>query len=204
MNGIICIIRIYKKQSDDGDRYKANFKYNGKIYYNFAVTDPKYKTTDKQTISDAVIMITLTPPRLDSNTKEYKTYKIVASIFELSGVLITTRHMIHKVLELEKNLKMLGNRIKKYESDTVQTTGTGVQNNGADQLIKQLKDYRTRKSIEERVPAYIVFWDKALQIIVDNRNTIDSLDDILKLKYWSNAKVAKYGEDILSIIHSLE
>ena len=73
-----------------------------------------------------------------------------------------------------------------------------------DLLSKQLKDYRKRKSIEEGVPAYIVFWDKALQVIVDNRNTIDSLDDMLKLKYWSNEKVAKYGEDILSIIHSLE
>ena len=173
----------------------------------------KYETERNQTKQELKSFITT---QVDFN-----------ALKEFSSTLFTYKYYpetTYKILNKEKVKEVLGENINKcFEEKTRKAyiamkplnseyatkinddiTFETKRDVAADLLSKQLKDYRTRKSIEEGMPAYIVFWDKALQIIVDNRNTIDSLDDMLKLKYWSNEKVAKYGEDILSIIHSLE
>ena len=168
----------------------------------------KYETERSQTKQELKSFITT---QVDFNT-----------LNEFSSTLYTYKYypeITYKILNKEKVKEVLGENINKcfeekkrkafitmkpLDREHQNKTNVSIRNIDADVLSKQLKDYRNRKSIEEGLPAYIIFEDKALQTMVDSRNIIDSLDDLTKIKYWSDKRVSKYGEDILSIIHSLE
>lgn len=144
------------------------------------------------------------------------------ALTEFSSTLYTYKYYpetTYKILNKEKVKEVLGENINKcfeekkrkayiamkpLNREYQNKTNVSIRNIDADVLSKLLKDYRHKKAVEECIPLFMVFWNKALQSVVDNRNTIESPDDIVKLKYWSDIKALKYGEDILAIIHSLE
>ncbi|WP_423188373.1 HRDC domain-containing protein [Alkalibacterium sp. f15] len=65
-------------------------------------------------------------------------------------------------------------------------------------IFKELKDFRLNKSREEEIRAYHIFSDKQLTALIDEMPK--SREDLQLVDGFGEAKVKKYGDDIVSII----
>ena len=67
-------------------------------------------------------------------------------------------------------------------------------------IFKRLKKWRKKKSIEENVPAYMVFTNKELVNITLAK--IIEKEDLLKVKGIKERKYSKYGEELYNLLMS--
>jgi hypothetical protein len=65
-------------------------------------------------------------------------------------------------------------------------------------LKNSLKKYRLNKSKEENTKAYIIFTDKQLDALIENKPK--NKDELLRISGFGEKKVEKYGDDILEKI----
>lgn len=65
-------------------------------------------------------------------------------------------------------------------------------------LYEKLKEYRYKKSVEEKVSAYIVYKNTVLDELVASKPK--TMDELKKIKGFGDVKIEKYGEDIIRII----
>ncbi len=68
---------------------------------------------------------------------------------------------------------------------------------GSDEILTELKSWRTRQASKDAVPPYVVFSDKTLIEIARARP--QSEDDLLEVSGVGPAKLEKYGGDVLKI-----
>lgn len=66
-----------------------------------------------------------------------------------------------------------------------------------DQLHQLLKEYRLKKSKEEKVKAYLIFNNKQMEDLIEKYPTTE--EELHKVNGFGPKKVEKYGRDILSI-----
>ena len=69
---------------------------------------------------------------------------------------------------------------------------------------ERMKEYRLLKAREEhKSPAYI-FDNKALCELSEARNRILIKQDLNEVKYWSERRIEKYGDDIIDLLNLLD
>ena len=68
----------------------------------------------------------------------------------------------------------------------------------------RLREYRALKSSEEHRYPLCVFEDNALYQLLNARNRIIVKEDLLKVKYWGENRIKKYGDDIIGILEELD
>ena len=68
----------------------------------------------------------------------------------------------------------------------------------------RLREYRALKSSEEHRYPLCVFEDNALYQLLNARNRIIVKEDLLKVKYWGEYRIKKYGDDIVGILEELD
>lgn len=85
------------------------------------------------------------------------------------------------------------------KKDVIKTMGVNELKINKDKDLKEmLKNYRMKKSKEKRVPPYIIFDNKVLDLIVLNKP--QNMNDFLKIKGLGQKKFETYGDDIINII----
>ena len=65
-------------------------------------------------------------------------------------------------------------------------------------IFDELKNYRTDKSKEKKVPPYVIFQDKTIIELSNSKPTL--LSNLHKINGLGTARVEQYGEDIIKII----
>jgi superfamily II DNA helicase RecQ len=71
-------------------------------------------------------------------------------------------------------------------------------NNDPEKLIKELKEYRLKKSRTEQCQAYIIFNNRQMDDLVNQMPR--SIPELLKIYGFGPVKSEKYGEDIIKIL----
>lgn len=71
-----------------------------------------------------------------------------------------------------------------------------------EELLQKLKEWRTDRARDKKVPAYIIFSDKVLINLAGSRPSTRS--ELLEVEGIGKAKADMYGEDILAIIQSFD
>jgi len=100
----------------------------------------------------------------------------------------------YRSLVLEEKEEAIGQMPK--EIVQVETLATPIHMHS--DVCKELKSYRLRKCREENIKPYFIFNDKQMEdLISKNPKTIE---DLMKISGFGEAKCKKYGEDIISII----
>lgn len=129
-----------------------------------------------------------------------KKYGIIQSIFMNDRVLGNIKK--EKPRSISDLLKIDGisqDFISKYGEEFMSKYNKTHRNSFDDEnsLVKQLKEYRTRVSKENRIPPYYVFHNSTMSEIAQ-KCPIDR-ESLLKIKGFGNSKLDKYGGDILQI-----
>lgn len=70
------------------------------------------------------------------------------------------------------------------------------------EIVKQLKEWRLRKSREEKIKPYYIFNDAQMEDLIAKKP--HSKEELLQVFGFGNVKVEKYGEEILQIINIYE
>lgn len=65
-------------------------------------------------------------------------------------------------------------------------------------IVDNLKSWRAMKAEEESIPPYMVVWDQHLMEVAKAKPR--TKDELLKVKGFSEKRVAKYGDEILTIL----
>jgi len=89
----------------------------------------------------------------------------------------------------------------KYRSEwkrNPSTSSPSSQKLSDDELMKRLKLWRLNISRTKGVPAYVIFWDKTLEEIVNKRPK--NLDSLSKIDRVGKNKLRDYGKEIIDII----
>ncbi len=68
----------------------------------------------------------------------------------------------------------------------------------------RLKEYRLQKAGEEHKSPLYIFENKAIDCLVEARNRILVKQDLFEIKYWAEARIEKYGDDIIDILNQLD
>ena len=104
-------------------------------------------------------------------------------------------------------IKLSGFGIKKYEEygkeiiDIILNDGKIMQQNNIainEKLYNSLKKYRFEKSKELNIKPYFIFNNEQLDELISS--TPKSIEDLKKLKGFTDNKCSSYGEDIINII----
>lgn len=66
------------------------------------------------------------------------------------------------------------------------------------EVYKQLKEYRLKKSREENIKAYYIYNNAQMEELI--RVMPKTMDEMLRVSGFGEAKCAKYGEDILGVL----
>ena len=66
------------------------------------------------------------------------------------------------------------------------------------EVYKQLKEYRLKKSREENIKAYYIYNNAQMEELI--RVMPKTIDEMLRVSGFGEAKCAKYGEDILGVL----
>lgn len=110
-------------------------------------------------------------------------------IFELKKIVLNRRKaLIDKTTILSKEEQQNQNAI--YVEDTLPEN--------LKTIFKRLKSWRKKKSIEEDIPAYMVFTNKELVNITLAK--INNKEDLLKVKGIKERKYAKYGDELYDLL----
>ena len=67
-----------------------------------------------------------------------------------------------------------------------------------EELFERLRAWRVSRAAEEKVPAYVVFTDLTLQAIAEAKPSDTSA--LLRVNGVGQAKLSKYGEDVLALV----
>ncbi|WP_416150250.1 restriction endonuclease [Salipaludibacillus sp. HK11] len=67
-----------------------------------------------------------------------------------------------------------------------------------DALYTELKEYRLKQAMEEEMKPYLIFYNSALDEIIDKMPT--NVDDLLNVKGFGKVKGEKYGPAIIEIV----
>lgn len=67
-----------------------------------------------------------------------------------------------------------------------------------DELVEKLKDFRLRKSREEKIKPYLVFNNKQMEDLLEKMPKREN--DLLKVSGFGKVKVDKYGTEIMEIL----
>lgn len=87
---------------------------------------------------------------------------------------------------------------KKYESLVEESAKLVERSDHIDLLIQKMKEYRLKKSKEDKVKPYYIFTDKQMLEIIEKRpNTIEEL---MSISGFGEVKCGKYGEQIIEIL----
>lgn len=91
---------------------------------------------------------------------------------------------------------------KKYEQiieeePNMQITQLDDSNN-VELLIKKMKDYRLKKSREDKVKPYYIFTDKQMLEIIEKKP--NSIEELMSISGFGEVKCSKYGEQIIEIL----
>jgi len=68
----------------------------------------------------------------------------------------------------------------------------------AEELFERLRSWRVERAAEEKVPAYVVFTDLTLQAIAETRPA--DRRALLKIAGIGEAKLTRYGDDVLALV----
>lgn len=74
----------------------------------------------------------------------------------------------------------------------------------AEVLAERLKCYRLAMANNRNVRAFYIFTNKAINSLIESRNSIFTKDDMLNIQGWGAFKVNEYGDDIINIINELD
>ena len=69
-------------------------------------------------------------------------------------------------------------------------------------LFERLRAWRVDRAAEEKVPAYVVFTDLTLQAIAEAKPTDPAA--LLRVNGVGQAKLTKYGDDVLALVGGSE
>ena len=89
-------------------------------------------------------------------------------------------------------MKIVTKEVKVLSSDNYNN------DNSREELIKELKAFRLAKAREENSKPYLIFTDRHMMDLVEKMP--ESKDSLLKVFGFGQARVEKYGDDILEII----
>jgi DNA helicase-2/ATP-dependent DNA helicase PcrA len=67
-----------------------------------------------------------------------------------------------------------------------------------EELFARLKEWRLSRATEDQVPAYVVFTDKTLEAIAEEKP--GSPDELQRISGIGPAKIERYGEDLLALL----
>lgn len=71
-------------------------------------------------------------------------------------------------------------------------------------LGERLKEYRFAEATIKSLPAYCIFTNKAIESLLEARNSIYTKEDLHALKHWGAVKTEQYGNDIIEILNCLD
>lgn len=91
---------------------------------------------------------------------------------------------------------------KKYEQTIEEEPNMQItqldDSNNVELLIKKMKDYRLKKSREDKVKPYYVFTDKQMLEIIEKKP--NSIEELMSISGFGEVKCSKYGEQIIEIL----
>ncbi|MDD3654372.1 MAG: NERD domain-containing protein [Desulfotomaculaceae bacterium] len=88
--------------------------------------------------------------------------------------------------------------VKKEIACTIEDAGSDSKKD-RETLVKELKEYRLKKSREEGFAAYLIFNNAEMDALITNYPTNE--EELLKVKGFGKKKSEKYGQDILRIFN---
>ncbi len=168
-------------------------------------------------IDDKEIASKISDDSLINSLKEYRLKKSKELRYE-PYFIYTNQQMEDIINKMPKTKEELGlisgfgsKRIENYGDDILkiingdyyvscnsEDTKENIDNKS--KLIANLKKYRLDKSREENVKAYIIFTDKQMNDLIENK--VSTKVDFLKINGFDESRYAKYGEDIINILKS--
>lgn len=116
---------------------------------------------------------------------------------------------------LDKNMPGASDYARKYEELVARTEGSQQETaqgkviedeiikekqKDTEELIKKLKEFRKEQSKKEGMKAYYIFSDAQMMDLIE-KNPV-SKAELLKVSGFGTVKVEKYGDELLSILHS--
>lgn len=91
---------------------------------------------------------------------------------------------------------------KKYEQTIEEEPNMQItqldDSNNVELLIKKMKDYRLKKSREDKVKPYYIFTDKQMLEIIEKKP--NSIEELMSISGFGEVKCSKYGEQIIEIL----
>ncbi|MCM1104874.1 MAG: NERD domain-containing protein [Clostridium sp.] len=75
-----------------------------------------------------------------------------------------------------------------------------LQAEGVEELVNRLKAYRLQESKQNHIKPYYIFNDEQMKVLINKKPK--NAEELLNISGFGPAKVEKYGEDILKILHS--
>lgn len=115
-----------------------------------------------------------------------------------------TDNMKLKVTPLTKKVLFEGMKVQlsdlNYQDEVKEAVKPARENHPNEKLLQKLKEWRTDRAREKKVPAYIVFSDKVLISLAASKPVTRSA--LLEIEGIGKAKTDMYGEDILAIIQA--
>jgi ATP-dependent DNA helicase RecQ len=88
------------------------------------------------------------------------------------------------------------------EKDKVEERDTADEAKVDEELWQRLRTWRLEKARAQEVPAFVIFHDATLRRIAALRPA--NLDELASIKGIGSSKLAKYGQEVLSIVHSVK
>ena len=107
--------------------------------------------------------------------------------------------ILYKNLEFLKREKdIISPSKKKIAKEKTQLEQNLYEDMESKIIFDELKNYRTDKSKEKKVPPYVIFQDKTIIELSNFKPTL--LSNLHKINGLGTARVEQYGEDIIKII----
>lgn len=116
----------------------------------------------------------------------------------LSGINAMALKLHPAIFDLDRNLKQLSYELAAITAEAEDEEGEVVVAPAVDsELLERLREWRTARSKEENMPAYIIAHDSLLEAIATKKPKTES--QLLAINGMGPAKLAKYGPDILRV-----
>ena len=107
--------------------------------------------------------------------------------------------ILYKNLEFSKReMDIISPAKKKIAKEKTQLEQNLYDDLESKVIFDELKNYRTDKSKEKKVPPYVIFQDKTIIELSNSKPTL--LSNLHKINGLGTTRIEQYGEDIIKII----
>ncbi len=131
-------------------------------------------------------------------------YVALSRVRSIDGVFLTginnmAMQLHPDIFEFDAELRSASDSLASQTADATDeaVTDEPVASNINEELLAKLKSWRIKRATADRLPAYIIAHDRALEALATNPPSTPN--QLLATPGFGPAKVEKYGEDILGI-----